>query len=142
MGSFFSETLCEGIVVYLQLGDLSERNRKKPNNNRLQLTIRNVFGGPCIIDRTDLGVLIDRDCGEGGFGECEGLEDAPSHAIKVVSLHHMEARLISMHGMQNELQRKVKMELEQESNPKAPQKNLVAIRTIFLHGLFGPVGCW
>lgn len=119
-----------------------ETGKKKTNNNRLQLTIRNVFGGPCIIDRTDLGVLIDRDCDEGGFGECEGLEDAPSHAIKVVSLHHMEARLVSMHGMQNELQRKVKMELEQESNPKAKKNNLVAIRTIFLHGLFGPVGCW
>lgn len=123
--------------------------QKETEKNRFQLTKRNVFRGPCIIDRTDLGVLIDRDCGEGGFRECEGLEDAPSHAIKVVSLHHVEARLVTMHRMQNDLQRKVKMELEHESNPKAKKKknnnnkkNLVALHTIFLHGLSGPVGCW
>lgn len=72
---------------------------------------------PCIIDRADLGVLVNRNCCEGGFRECEGLEDAPSDAIKVISLHHMEARLVAMHRMQNDLQIEEvgEMEIEHES---------------------------
>lgn len=80
-----------------------ETGSSKQKGSNTNTRTSNVFRVPCIIDRTDLGVLVDRDCCESGFRECEGLEDAPSHAIKVVSLHHMEARLVAMHRMQNDL---------------------------------------
>lgn len=57
---------------------------------------------------TDLVVLVNRDGCEYGFGECEGLEDAPSDLVEVVCLDHVEARLVAVHGLQDDLQQSLK----------------------------------
>lgn len=51
----------------------------------------------------DLGVLVGGDGGEGGLGEGEGLEDAPADAVEVVGLHDVEARVVAVHGVEDDL---------------------------------------
>lgn len=53
---------------------------------------------------TDLGVLVGSDCCEGSLWEGEGLENTPAGAEQVVRLNDVEARVVAMHGMQNDLQ--------------------------------------
>lgn len=60
-----------------------------------------VFAG----GETDRGVLVRCDRGEGSLREGEGLEDAPAHTEQVVCLDDVEARVVAMHGVQNDLQR-------------------------------------
>lgn len=56
------------------------------------------------VSQTDLGILVGGDRREGRLGEGEGLEDAPADAEQVVSLDDVEARVVAMHGVQNNLQ--------------------------------------
>lgn len=51
----------------------------------------------------NLGVLVGGDGGEGGLGEGEGLEDAPADAVEVVGLHNVEARVVAVHGVKDDL---------------------------------------
>lgn len=53
---------------------------------------------------TDLGVLVGCDGGEGRLREGEGLENAPADAEEVICLHDVEARVVAMHGVQDDLQ--------------------------------------
>lgn len=53
---------------------------------------------------THLGVLVGCDRREGRLGEGEGLENAPADAEQVVRLHDVEARVVAVHGVQNDLQ--------------------------------------
>lgn len=52
---------------------------------------------------TNLGVLVGGDCGEGRLGEGESLENTPADAEQVICLDHMEARVVAMHGVQDDL---------------------------------------
>lgn len=54
---------------------------------------------------TDLGVLVRCDRREGSLGEGEGLENTPADTEQVVRLDDVEARVVAMHGVQNDLQR-------------------------------------
>lgn len=53
---------------------------------------------------TDLGVLVRCDGGEGRLGEGEGLENTPADTEEVVCLDEVEARVVAMHGVQDDLQ--------------------------------------
>lgn len=53
---------------------------------------------------TDLSVLVGSDCSEGSLREGEGLENTPAHTEQVVCLDNVEARMVAMHGVQNDLQ--------------------------------------
>lgn len=52
----------------------------------------------------DLSVLVGSDCSEGSLREGEGLENTPAHTEQVVCLDNVEARMVAMHGVQNDLQ--------------------------------------
>lgn len=56
--------------------------------------------------RTYFGVLIRCDGREGRLGESEGLENTPADAEEVVGLDDVEAWVVSMHGVQDDLQKK------------------------------------
>lgn len=67
----------------------------------------NIRPGVCIdfaVIETDLSVLVRCDRCEGSLGEGEGLENTPADAEQVVRLHYVEARVVAMHGVQNDLQ--------------------------------------
>lgn len=53
---------------------------------------------------TDLGVLVGCDRCEGSLREGEGLENTPADTEQVVSLDDVEARVVAMHRVQNDLQ--------------------------------------
>lgn len=53
---------------------------------------------------THLGVLVGCDGREGSLREGEGLENTPADAEHVVRLDDVEARVVAMHGVQNDLQ--------------------------------------
>lgn len=53
--------------------------------------------------KANLGVLVGRDSSEGGLWERESLEHTPSHAVEVIGLHDVEAGMVAMHGMQDDL---------------------------------------
>lgn len=48
-------------------------------------------------------VLVGSDRGEDSLREAEHLEDAPAHAEEVIGLHDVEARLVTVHGVQDDL---------------------------------------
>ncbi len=53
---------------------------------------------------TDLGVLVRCDCCEGRLREGEGLENTPADTEEVVCLHNVEAWVVPMHRVQDDLQ--------------------------------------
>lgn len=54
---------------------------------------------------TDLGVLVRSDRCEGSLREGEGLKNTPAHTEQVVRLNDVEARVVAMHWVQDDLQR-------------------------------------
>lgn len=48
-------------------------------------------------------VLVGSDRGEDSLREAEHLEDAPAHAEEVIGLHDVEAWLVTVHGVQDDL---------------------------------------
>lgn len=48
-------------------------------------------------------VLVGSDRGEDSLREAEHLEDAPADTEQVVGLHDVEARLVTVHGVQDDL---------------------------------------
>lgn len=48
-------------------------------------------------------VLVGSDRGEDSLREAEHLEDAPADTEEVIGLHDVEARLVSVHGVQDNL---------------------------------------
>lgn len=48
-------------------------------------------------------VLVGSDRGEDSLREAEHLEDAPADAEEIVGLHDVEARLVAVHGVQDDL---------------------------------------
>ena len=55
---------------------------------------------------TYLVILIGSDCGELRAGENESLEILPVQVVDVVGLHHMEAWLVLVHAVDNNLQQR------------------------------------
>lgn len=53
---------------------------------------------------TDLCVLVGGNCRERRLGEGERLKDAPADAVQVIGLDDVKTRVVSMHGVQNNLQ--------------------------------------
>lgn len=52
----------------------------------------------------DLSVLVGCDRCEGSLREGEGLENTPADTEQVVCLDDVEAWVVAMHGVQNDLQ--------------------------------------
>lgn len=52
---------------------------------------------------TNLGVLVCRDSREGGLGKCESREHTPADTVEIISLYDVEAGMVAMHGMQDDL---------------------------------------
>lgn len=51
----------------------------------------------------DLGVLVGGDGHEGGLREGKRLEDTPADAVEVVGLNNVEARVVAVHGVEDDL---------------------------------------
>lgn len=69
---------------------------------------------------THLVVLVGGDRHEGRLREGEGLEDAPAHAEEVVSLHQVEARMVAVHGVEDNLEEEQEEEEEEGSVSAQP----------------------
>ena len=54
---------------------------------------------------TDLAILVGCDGSKTGLREAEALEGCPANAVQIICLHHMEARLVLVHGVQDNLRR-------------------------------------
>lgn len=96
-------------MVNLQLGDL---NHDEENGGESSVwrgkRLEKPVGSKRMDSRTeglvkDLGVLVGGDGREGGLREGEGLEDAPADAVEVVSLNNVEARVVAVHGVEDDL---------------------------------------
>lgn len=48
-------------------------------------------------------VLVGSNRSEDGLREAEDLEDAPADTEEVICLHNVEARLVTMHGVEDDL---------------------------------------
>ena len=48
-------------------------------------------------------ILVGSDRGEDSLGEAEDLEDAPADTEEVICLHNVEARLVTVHGVEDDL---------------------------------------
>lgn len=59
--------------------------------------------------RTDLCVLVGSDRSEGRLGESESLENTPADTEQVVSLNDVEARVVAVHWVQNDLEKEKKV---------------------------------
>ena len=55
------------------------------------------------LELSDLFVLVGGDGDEGGLREVEGVEGVPTHGKDVVGLHHVDARLVLVHGVEDDL---------------------------------------
>ena len=55
-------------------------------------------------EEAHLGVLVGGDGHEGSLGEGESLEDAPANAEHVVRLDDVEARVVAVHGVEDDLE--------------------------------------
>ena len=62
--------------------------------------------GSLSVPGTDPGVLVGGDGRERSLWEGEGLENTPADAEQVVCLDDVEARVVAMHGVQNDLKKR------------------------------------
>lgn len=84
--------------------DLQLRNLQAGKSVKIPIMCDFLAAVRFAVRETDLGVLVCCDRREGSLREGEGLEDTPADAEQVVRLDDVEARVVAVHGVQNDLQ--------------------------------------